>query len=332
MKKILVIQTASIGDVILMTPVLEKLHHLFPQAGIDVLVKDGNQGLFQPHAFIRQVLIWHKKTHKTRNLLALLFLIRREKYNLVVNCQRFFSSGLLTAFSGAGVTSGFRKNPLSCLFTHTSKHIIRKGNLHETGRNLSLLDFLDTERAYPVRLYPSAAHFAKVSQFKTQAYVCISPASLWYTKQYPEEKWVDFLDQIGEDLQVYLLGAEADRSLCDRIIARTKHEKMMNLCGKLNLLESAALMRHSLMNYVNDSAPMHLASAMDAPVAAVFCSTVPRFGFGPLSGRSHVIEAQSVLKCRPCGLHGYVRCPEGHFRCAIDIDTQQLLLCLQDPN
>lgn len=64
MNNILVIQTASIGDVILMTPVLEKLHHLFPHASIDVLVKDGNQGLFQPHAFIRQVLVWNKRRRK----------------------------------------------------------------------------------------------------------------------------------------------------------------------------------------------------------------------------------------------------------------------------
>lgn len=330
MNNILVIQTASIGDVILMTPVLEKLHHLFPHASIDVLVKDGNQGLFQPHAFIRQVLVWNKKAQKTRNLLALLLLIRAEKYSLVVNCQRFFSSGLLTAFSGAEITAGFRKNPWSFLFTHALVHRIRKGELHETQRNLMLLDFLDSNRDYPVRLYPSKAHFAKVSQYKTQAYICISPASLWFTKQYPEEKWVDFIEQIDADIQVYLLGAEADRALCERMMARTSHSKTMNLCGRLNLLESAALMQHSLMNYVNDSAPMHLASAIDAPVAAVFCSTVPRFGFGPLSAHSYVIENQNFMKCRPCGLHGLKRCPEGHFGCANEIKTQQLLVCLQN--
>ena len=70
------------------------------------------------------------------------------------------------------------------------------------------------------------------------------------------------------------------------------------------------------MNYVNDSAPLHIASAVDAPVTAVFCSTVPAFGYGPLSTNAHVVETEEKLACRPCGPHGHGKCPEGHFKCA----------------
>jgi heptosyltransferase-2 len=79
------------------------------------------------------------------------------------------------------------------------------------------------------------------------------------------------------------------------------------------------------MNYVNDSAPMHLCSAMNAPVTAVYCSTVPQFGFGPLSGNSNIVEVSEKLSCRPCGLHGFKKCPENHFKCALNITTSQLL-------
>ena len=82
------------------------------------------------------------------------------------------------------------------------------------------------------------------------------------------------------------------------------------------------------MNYVNDSAPMHFASAMDAPVAAIYCSTVPSFGFGPLSTQSYIIEVHEQLACRPCGLHGKAACPLGHFNCARLIHAQQLLSVL----
>ena len=74
------------------------------------------------------------------------------------------------------------------------------------------------------------------------------------------------------------------------------------------------------MNYVNDSAPLHLASSMNAPVTAVFLSTIPQFGFTPLSDDSTVSETSLNLPCRPCGLHGKKACPEGHFRCA-EIDV-----------
>ncbi|MBK7311575.1 MAG: hypothetical protein IPI93_12510 [Sphingobacteriaceae bacterium] len=52
------------------------------------------------------------------------------------------------------------------------------------------------------------------------------------------------------------------------------------------------------MNYVNDSAPLHLASATNAPVTAFFCSTVKEFGFYPLSDNSRVIDA-GEMDCRP---------------------------------
>jgi heptosyltransferase-2 len=82
------------------------------------------------------------------------------------------------------------------------------------------------------------------------------------------------------------------------------------------------------MIYFNDSAPMHLASAMNAPVTAVFCSTIPEFGFGPLSDVSLIVQTDEKLDCRPCGLHGYRSCPKGHFKCATTIRAEQLLAAL----
>jgi heptosyltransferase-2 len=107
------------------------------------------------------------------------------------------------------------------------------------------------------------------------------------------------------------------------------HTRITNLCGQLSFLESAALMRDARMNYVNDSAPLHFASAMNAPVTAVYCSTIPGFGFGPLSDQRFVVETRETLDCRPCGLHGFKACPLGHFNCAHTINAGQLLATLQ---
>jgi heptosyltransferase-2 len=104
----------------------------------------------------------------------------------------------------------------------------------------------------------------------------------------------------------------------------------VNLAGQLSLLASAALLRGAVLNYVNDSAPLHLCSATDAPVCAVFCSTVPAFGFGPLSTFARVVQHAPGLACRPCGLHGHARCPLGHFRCALEIETPLLLQAFAD--
>jgi heptosyltransferase-2 len=106
------------------------------------------------------------------------------------------------------------------------------------------------------------------------------------------------------------------------------HPAVQNLAGQLSFLASAALQQGAVMNYVNDSAPLHFASAMNAPTAAVFCSTLPSFGFGPLADIRHIIEVKETLVCRPCGMHGKKFCPEKHFNCAMQIQTAQLLSVL----
>jgi heptosyltransferase-2 len=176
-----------------------------------------------------------------------------------------------------------------------------------------------------VKLYPGEKRYQAVEKYKKNPYICIAPTSVWFTKQYPAAKWVDFLNLVDENFTVYLIGGPVDHESCQEIINSTINKKVNNLCGKLNFLESAALMEGAHMNYVNDSAPLHMASAVDARVTAIFCSTVPYFGFGPLSSSSSIIETQEELSCRPCGLHGYKKCPEEHFYCAKTIKTEQLL-------
>lgn len=327
MKQILVIQTASIGDVILATAVVEKLHKTYPQADIDFLVKKGNEHLFANHPYIRNILVWDKKNNKTANLLKLLFTIRSMKYDFVANIQRFFSTGILTALSKATRTSGFDKNPMSKFFTYKYPHSIGQKDsiyLHETERNQQLISEITCGEAEKPCLYPSNEAYSKVLQYKNTPYICVAPASLWATKQYAKKDWCKFLPTLPFKYNIYLLGGNADYDLCEEISKHLANHYVRNLAGKLSLLESAALMRDAAMNYVCDSSPMHLATAVDAPTTAIFCSTIPEFGFGPLSTNSAVVETHEKLNCRPCGLHGHKECPKGTFECSHTIDIAEL--------
>lgn len=318
----LVIQTAFIGDVILATAIVESLHHKYPAARIDFVVRKGNEGLLENHPFLREVLVFDKKK-KYRNLVALIRKIRSHQYDYVFNVQRFATTGIVTALSGAKTTVGFDKNPMSSFFSKKVHH--QQEGLHEVQRNNKLIEFLVGKEKSRPGLYPSTAQFDKVRSYKTGPYITISPASVWFTKQFPAEKWIEFLSVVPDNLNVFLLGAPGDHSVCESITNGVPGKKVTILAGQLSLLESAALMKGAEMNYVNDSAPMHLASALNAPVSAIYCSTVPDFGFGPLSDRSFVIETIEELDCKPCGLHGHRECPQGHFKCALTIEKEQLL-------
>ncbi|MCK5857078.1 MAG: glycosyltransferase family 9 protein [Bacteroidales bacterium] len=328
--KILIIQTAFIGDVVLATPLIEALHDKYPDATIDFLLRKGNEGLLINHPKLNQVLIWDKRGQKTKNLLHIISKVRREQYDAVFNAQRFFSSGLITARSGVKYTAGFDKNPLSFTFTKKiAHHISEVGTMHETERNLQLLsDFIENPKV-KMKLYPQERDFKRVKTYKTEPYLVIAASSVWFTKQYPVSKWVELLAALKNKYKIYFIGGTGDLSQADEIIRKSKAANCVNLCGELNMLESAALMQDAKMNYVNDSAPLHFASAVNAAVSAVYCSTVPAFGFGPISTNSHIIEIDHKLDCRPCGLHGKNECPEGHYKCAIEINTEQLTRVLE---
>ena len=330
MKKILIIQTASIGDVILMTSLIETIHQKHPDFHIDILIKTENCSLFTNHPFIRNIFLFTKKENKLKSILQLIFQIREEKYDIAINLQRFFSSGIISVFSGAKQIRGFKKNPLSFLFSRVYEHEISKSsNIHEIDRNHKLLADLTGFKVSSPKLYPSQYDYAITSCYKTQKFICIAPGSLWETKQFPKEQWIKFVSQINNDTLIYFIGGKNEKKLANEIIKESKNPNTINLCGKLSLLQTTALMEHAFMNFTNDSAPMHMASSVNAPITAIFCSTVPEFGFGPCSTKSHIIQISEKLECRPCGLHGYNKCPKNNFKCGNNIDINSLLTIIQ---
>ncbi|MEO5571878.1 MAG: glycosyltransferase family 9 protein [Bacteroidia bacterium] len=314
----LIIQTAFIGDVILATPLIEKLKKFYPGSTVDFLLRKGNEKLLENHPLLNRVLVWDKKQNKFLNLVRIITTVRKRNYDAVINLQRFASSGIITFLSGAKIKNGFDKNPFSFSFTEKVKHTIGDGK-HEVKRNLELIKNLTDESFHNPKLYPSENDFAAMQQYKSKKYVCIAPTSVWFSKQLPEEKWLELIKKINSGCTIYLLGGLDDVDSCNEILKKSENQNSINLAGKISLLQTAALMKDAAMNYVNDSAPQHIASAMNAPVTAFFCSTIPAFGFGPLSEKFKIVETELKLDCRPCGLHGFKKCPLGHFNCAYSI-------------
>ncbi len=350
MQKILVIQTAFIGDLVLATALVESLHEQYPQASIDIVVRKGNEPLFNEHPFINELIVWDKKNSKYLNWLSILKKMRVKNYDVLINLQRFAATGLWTILANANTTIGFDKNPFSFLFTHKVKHDISTLNqnisasaVHEINRNHALTSSLGEFPLAMPKLYPTKSDYEKVKVYQAQKYITIAPASVWFTKQFPLTAWVSLINELKFEGPIYILGGPADKALGDAIVnevsklnsntsnisttsnASSASKKIINLSGELGFLASAALQQKAVINYVNDSAPMHFCSAVNAPVVAIYCSTIPAFGFGPLSTNSFIVETQEKLACRPCGLHGKKQCPLGHFNCAQTIENAQLI-------
>ncbi len=322
MKSILIIQPAFLGDLILSTALVEKLSEYYPDAKIDLLLRKGYQRILKNHPKIRSLLIFDRKK-KWKSLRQLLTKIRQNQYDLVINTHRHFSAGLLTAFSGSQQKIGFKQNPWSWTF---HKKVNHAWNLHETHRNHLLIAELTNEQPAKPRLYPNPKD-QKVLKNYPKPYISISPASLWATKQLPLEIWAKFTDALPQELDILLMGGPSDQEICQQLANQSQHQNIKIIAGQHSFLEDVVLMQHAKMNYVLDSAPLHICSAINAPVTAVFCSTSPSFGFGPLSDTAFIVETAQALDCRPCGAHGHKKCPKGHFHCA-QITVQQLIQSL----
>jgi heptosyltransferase-2 len=128
---------------------------------------------------------------------------------------------------------------------------------------------------------------------------------------------------------IVLLGGADDRLLCSRITSRVAHARCISTAGDLSYLASAALLSMSAVLVSNDSAPVHIASAVSTPVVEIYGATSPEFGFTPFGVPHRIVEIEG-LSCKPCGIHGSVRCPKGHFSCMKDLSVEKVLEAVRE--
>jgi heptosyltransferase-2 len=154
----------------------------------------------------------------------------------------------------------------------------------------------------------------------TPPLVALAPGSVWATKRWPY--YAELAKLLGREVRLAVVGGDTDRALAAEIVAATEG-MAIDTTGKLSLLASAELIGRAALLVTNDSAPLHLASAMNTPTIAVFGPTVPAFGFGPLAERAETVGVVN-LECRPCDRHGPKRCPLGHWRCMRELDAEAM--------
>lgn len=325
-QKILVIQTAYLGDAILSTSIIKPLKEIFPKAEIGILAIPETELIFKYNPYIEKLFLFNKRAlvKKVPSFFKVVYQLRREKYDIAISLQTSLTSSLIMILSGIPIRIGFARQKL---LTHPMD--IKKG-LPITKRFLLLLKVL-TEREFPVEtnLYwdkntESKAEKNLIEYCSTdRKIVGIAPGSIRATKRWPKEYFAELLKKLeGNNISVFLFGGKEDRALCDEIISKA-NSRAINMAGELSILESAAMIEKMDLLVTNDSAPMHIANAVKTDVVAIFGPTVKRFGFFPYRQNDKVLEID--LYCRPCSKHGGKRCPEGHFRCMRDITPDRVL-------
>ncbi len=314
--KILVIQTAFIGDLIMITPIFKALKEVYPEAEIHVLAIPSSAIILKHNPYINKIFTFDKKSgifRKIHSFFKILSTFRKNKYDIAISLQNSITSSLLMLLAGIKRRIGSRRMKLL-----TDKVIIPKG-LHNRQRVLELLKPISNLRfSEETEIFLSEAELSVAREVlnkdEGQVKIAIAPGSVRQTKKWLPEYYSQLSSMLSEaGYFLYFIGSKEELPLCEEIISNSGAKQIKNLAGKLNLLESAALISMVDLVVCNDSSPLHLANAVKTDVFAFFGPTVKRFGCYPYRPNDMMLEVD--LECRPCDKHGGDVCPLGHHNC-----------------
>lgn len=336
-QRILVFQTAFLGDVVLTLPMVQRLKRHFPASEIDVVTTPAAAPLLR-HPDVRSVIVYDKRrTQKgLRGILSMARTLRAMRYDIAVVPHRSLRTAAVVTLSGIPRRITFSTSAGRSLFTDIVPYV---PTLHESDRNLTLLAPLGVpeEGKELPRLFPDEtdigtvdAAFGELGIVAGQRCIALAPGSVWNTKRWPAERFARLARMFAADGHaVLIVGGKEDAELGRTLAAEAGDGTVHDLTGRFGLLGSAELIRRCAVLVTNDSAPLHLGVAMRTPVAAIFGATVPAFGFGPYGERDIVVETNG-LTCRPCAIHGGRRCPIGTFECMNAIEAARVYRAVKE--
>lgn len=328
-QRILVIQTAFIGDSILTLPMIQRLKQLRSDATIDVVCHPLSAGIFKSSPSVGQVIVFDKrgKDKGLLNLFRFAGFIRKRKYDKIYSPHRSARTSLLVRLSGVRETYGFSNSSLSRFYNHIIEY---RSDLHEVHRNLLLIGFPVEGDSWRILPEISISNETEtkindfISKFKAERFAAIAPGSVWQTKKYPKEKYVKIIRYLLDNsFNIFLLGGQTDEHYCDEI-AGMFDQRVINTAGKFSITESIGLLKKCSILISNDSAPTHFAMCANIPVLTIYCSTVAEFGFYPYNASGKYISYDK-LSCKPCGIHGHQKCPVKTFDCAYKLEMDRVL-------
>lgn len=322
-KKILIVHTAFLGDVVLITPLIRETNNIFPSAMIDTLVIPQTKGVLLNNPHLRKIITFDKRNNKLKAFVQTVNKLRKQNYDLAILPHSSVTTIFLMLLSGIPRRIGFDRG-IAANFLTMKVPYVNGENWHVTKKNLHLLSvFSRKEFNLQTEMYPSESDrktaVSYLSQFTqtNQSVITIAPGSVHNTKKWPEKHYIELTRMLGEaGYNLIFIGSKSEFILCESII-ESAGVKALNLAGATSILESAAIIQKSNLMVCNDSGAMHIANAVQTDVIAFFGPTVPAFGFFPFRKMDHIFELD--MNCRPCGNHGGKKCPLDHHHCMQNI-------------
>lgn len=325
-KNFLIIRLSSIGDILLTTSVIRQIRLKYPEAKISFVTKEIFSDLLLHNPHLDK--IYTLKNKKT-GLKLLLDELKKSKFDQVIDLHNNFRSNYIRynlSYDNRFVYLKpilkrlllvyFKLNKFTAPYSIPELYLktIKKMGVTDDGKGLELF-------------WPSKVdeELKKLTTSINQDYIVIAPGAGFFTKRWPIEYFADLITKIKKawpEYSICVLGSADERILAEYLAEQ--EDDIHDFCGKLSLLQAASLIKKAKTIISNDSGLMHIATAVQTPVIAIFGSTVQEFGFFPFRAK-HIVVENKQINCRPCSHVGKKNCPRKHFNCMREIKPEQVL-------
>jgi heptosyltransferase-2 len=333
-KNIAIIQTAFLGDVVLVLSFAQFLKDRQPDVKLTLITTPAATSVAQCSVALDNVVAYDKRGEFSgfSGIKKFVHTLRDHNFDCILSPHRSFRTSLLTQLLKPTYSVGFKNAAGSFLYSETVQY---QQHLHEIERNFLLLKAFkngaellkanapavkiiipDADREYTENL------LLKNNIVPSDSMVMLAPGSVWATKRWRTEHFKKLADDLLKDgHKVILTGGKEDQILCSEIAGNSE---VKNLAGQTTLPQTLALLKKTSVLVCNDSAPTHLAGLVQCPVISIFGPTSPIFGFAPRGKFDEIIQSEH-LQCRPCQIHGGNVCPIGTHECMKSVTPEIVL-------
>ena len=323
--KILVVRFSSIVDVVLTTPVVRCLKEQLKDSEIHFITKKAFQSVLDHNPYIDRIITIEKSVDEVVDLL------KNEHYDYVIDLHNNIRTLRLKraikvksfAFPKANVNK----------FLLTTFKINRMPKVHVVDRYFEAVKELGvTNDGKPCDFFLSDADIVSLDSIAlvSKKFIAVAMGAQYATKQMPVSIMAKILE--GVQMPVVLLGGPMDSERASELIKHLPNQRVLDLCGKLTLRQSAFMTKHCGKLLTGDTGLMHIASCFETPIVSVWGNTVPDFGmytYAPQNKSLYTIHEVEGLSCRPCSKIGYKECPKKHFKCMHLQDAEKIKLALE---
>ena len=355
-----IVQTAFVGDLFLNIPTMNRLKQYYPNDKIILICKKGLSEFFVKHGLVDQAFEVDKHQRHTYNEIVKkinkldienIFCFH-QSIRSALFCYKIKSKNKFSFSQNRYLKLDWKKIIFHRLVKYNKSwpDVIRQMSLltvidsvlldHINSKDWTYLNHKNENNQFSeipqIFKFPVLKNNQKNNQENNQENnqtilvdekhkmkkIALFPGSVWATKKWTTQGFSNLAQKlIQHGFEVTLMGSPSDQLDSQAIILKVPQIK--NLTGQFSLYESVQVLNNYDLIICNDSAPAHMAAALNKPVVSIFGPTSLEFGFRPWVDLCQAIEVNN-LKCRPCGPHGHVKCPLSHHDCMNKIDDHQV--------